>query len=669
MHLACGLLVFGLLQQLTPDRSSGFSLVAAIFPLPVWALVVGGVTVLAGWRWPRAFRVVLETWPGFILIGLVGQFLWEPELAWWLLAMGWLVIWGSWRVQHGAVGRWPRLAPVLVVATGTATLWLYVDLQLYLVLRVHLNLELIGLFFSTGTTGPGVGLDRTLAWYLAWPLLGLALFGVWLRSWRGHPVALGAAWRARPLWGGLTFLVALVGVWRLAQPCLEARPFHDYLQWRMNNRLFPLPQPEAFRHPALQRAIAETRPFDRARMVRQGRFRRRDSRPLPHLVFLFVESWRPDVLSPDIMPKLTARAAHGLWLANHYSTSNDTSGGVIGATFGVYPLNLYRLMPELFGPSAWLAFLRAQGYRSLRVADFQPRVNLAETSLFLASEYAAQHGMAVPADDSIPVRTRLALEVVMHALQERAAEASGPRLVDAFLYPTHYNYYFPDAYTFFQPVADFRIDYVLKGVSDDDLAGLRNRYWNACRFLDDELDRFLGELDRRGLASHTLVVLLGDHGETFGEDGSVFHATQPHAMQFRTPLLLLGPGVAPGRIEHPTVHVDLIPLLAHFLGFEAEDVQGINPLSASRTAVLGTDISANNRLVLRRADHMSLFDVDGWNRPQWVLTLRNSYTFDEEMAALYHGQGLDRLAAIIREDRAEIFRILEGVAAPAGSMP
>ncbi len=92
-------------------------------------------------------------------------------------------------------------------------------------------------------------------------------------------------------------------------------------------------------------------------------------------------------------------------------------------------------------------------------------------------------------------------------------------------------------------------------------------YDRTIRAADDLVGKLLDALERTGLASTTLVVLLSDHGESFGEHGMGGHGFAAYREQLGIPLILRGPGIPPGRrIETPVSIVDVLPTIAALVG-------------------------------------------------------------------------------------------------------
>jgi arylsulfatase A-like enzyme/Tfp pilus assembly protein PilF len=85
--------------------------------------------------------------------------------------------------------------------------------------------------------------------------------------------------------------------------------------------------------------------------------------------------------------------------------------------------------------------------------------------------------------------------------------------------------------------------------------------------VDAQVGRLLAELDRRGLAASTVVMVTSDHGEGLGEHGELTHGLLLYEPTLRVPLLVRAPGLAAGRvIQTPVSLVDIAPTLAGLAG-------------------------------------------------------------------------------------------------------
>jgi arylsulfatase A-like enzyme len=97
-------------------------------------------------------------------------------------------------------------------------------------------------------------------------------------------------------------------------------------------------------------------------------------------------------------------------------------------------------------------------------------------------------------------------------------------------------------------------------------------YYASISFLDAQVGRVIGALDRLGLSEKTIIVFTSDHGYHMGEHGlwqkmSLFEGSA------RVPLFIVAPGVTkPGSVvKAPVSQVDLYPTLAELAGVKAPD--------------------------------------------------------------------------------------------------
>jgi choline-sulfatase len=90
------------------------------------------------------------------------------------------------------------------------------------------------------------------------------------------------------------------------------------------------------------------------------------------------------------------------------------------------------------------------------------------------------------------------------------------------------------------------------------------------KFVDAYVGKILDALAAQGLADDTVVVLMSDHGEAFGEHSfagqSMFHGTNLYDPQIRVPLAFRVPGRAPRAIDDVTELLDLAPTVAALVG-------------------------------------------------------------------------------------------------------
>lgn len=104
---------------------------------------------------------------------------------------------------------------------------------------------------------------------------------------------------------------------------------------------------------------------------------------------------------------------------------------------------------------------------------------------------------------------------------------------------------------------------------------------------DAALSELLGALDRAGLASTTLVVVMADHGEGLGDHGEAFHGVFLYDSTIRVPLILRAPDALPAGARSTAVvsGADVAPTLLEILGIDVPDsMTGRSALGAVRGA-------------------------------------------------------------------------------------
>jgi arylsulfatase A-like enzyme/Flp pilus assembly protein TadD len=93
-------------------------------------------------------------------------------------------------------------------------------------------------------------------------------------------------------------------------------------------------------------------------------------------------------------------------------------------------------------------------------------------------------------------------------------------------------------------------------------------YADEVRFMDEQIGRVLAELRRLDLDRRTVVVVVGDHGEAFGEHGEFQHGYFAYQTTLHVPLIVAGPGVdGGGRAPTNWVRtIDVAPTVLALLG-------------------------------------------------------------------------------------------------------
>jgi|CXWL01.1.fsa_nt_gi arylsulfatase A-like enzyme/Tfp pilus assembly protein PilF len=175
----------------------------------------------------------------------------------------------------------------------------------------------------------------------------------------------------------------------------------------------------------------------------------------------------------------------------------------------------------------------------------------------LDARYGLNRGFDVY-DDEYPIGTELNQfkmserrgdEVIARALAWWRGQAGRQRFLWVHLYDPHAPY---------SPPEPFATRYAAE------------RYHGEIAATDSFLAPLLEPL-LDGREEPTLVVLTSDHGEGLGDHGELTHGLFAYESTLHVPLVIWGPGVAPGVEERTVGHVDVFPTLARALGLPLPD--------------------------------------------------------------------------------------------------
>ncbi len=151
----------------------------------------------------------------------------------------------------------------------------------------------------------------------------------------------------------------------------------------------------------------------------------------------------------------------------------------------------------------------------------------------------------------------------------------------------------------------------------------RAAYDEGVRRLDAALMSYLGPADQAGYLANTVVVILSDHGEAFGEHGSLHHGRSLYDELVRVPLFVRAPGWPAGVVvDEPCSLLDVAPTVLRLLGLpepeggDGHDLaplvtggQGAPALSEERRTSAATGLDVDEDLVCVRDARWKLIVV------------------------------------------------------------
>lgn len=263
--------------------------------------------------------------------------------------------------------------------------------------------------------------------------------------------------------------------------------------------------------------------------------------PSPAVVLITVDGLRQDVFQDRaVMPQTRAWAEQCHRFTNARSQSNGTGDSLVSLHTGMYPRHVQDGDEVLVAyadpkrkilstPPTLAAMLAASGFATYVVFPAFPAKNL-----YFLTGYELGRTLPDTGDASWPnLETTLAqARAYMRESSER---------------PLHLRIH----------VMDLHMPY--RGGEG------RAGYLRTARSIDGELARFLRELPQSAV-----VIFSADHGEAFGEHGTITHGSNLFDEQIHVPLVLCAPpelGLGTPRESHSAVGlVDIVPTLVELLG-------------------------------------------------------------------------------------------------------
>jgi phosphoglycerol transferase MdoB-like AlkP superfamily enzyme len=303
-------------------------------------------------------------------------------------------------------------------------------------------------------------------------------------------------------------------------------------------------------------------------------------RPL-NVILIVLESvgerWTSLHSAYNTTPTLAAESAHGLVFDNFYAHIGRSSNSLVSMLLSAYPKLDFRDItdqyPHLPGTSLASVF-EDRGYRTAFMTPSD--LSWAGWTSFLQGrgfrDIADYHQLpcATPIS-SWGVEDRCMVDGIIDYI---GREPGRPFFVMGWTQQTHHPY---------EPTPGIPLlDLVREhGPDDYDL----NRYLNVLRETDHHLGRLFDAIRRAALDDHTMVVIVGDHGQAFGypHEGNYMQGRTIYEEDVHVPLLFWYPPLKAAGTRSPVIggHVDLAPTIARVAGFgDAGDWQGRSLIDA-----------------------------------------------------------------------------------------
>ena len=257
---------------------------------------------------------------------------------------------------------------------------------------------------------------------------------------------------------------------------------------------------------------------------------------------------------PMPMPFLHRISREGWFLRKHYTTSNVSTKAVFSLLTGLYDFfsrETFGTRPDADVPALynWLG----KGYDTFLVTP-------SSISWYFPTKFVRNSGLSeIHSYENLKFKIKEEFHSLGHYIardevqtvdffMKRLSKAKEPFLGIYISFAAHFPYF------------DYGEDYRVR--KDD--GRLISRYSNNLALLDRMMKRIYDHLQEQGLLGRTILVIVGDHGQAFGQHhpNNFMHYRYSYNENLEAPAILYQPALFKPRVfEFPTSHVTLLPTL------------------------------------------------------------------------------------------------------------
>lgn len=332
----------------------------------------------------------------------------------------------------------------------------------------------------------------------------------------------------------------------------------------------------------------------------------------PSVIVLLVEALRHDVVhlrhqGCEVTPNLNKLARNGLELTRAYAESTHSDYSDVCTVSSLYPLrtrqhHYYRqsdpwpktiiydaLKPAGYATAiissqneAWGAIEKFLESPNLDLFYHPQRSNVASSTAWrdLGFAHERRMGTLVAGKFADSHTTDTAIDWI-----RRQTERERPFVLCMNFQSSHFPYPLPEGCDRpFQP-CELDPDIMFLRYPKEKTHIVRNAYYNGLYECDRQLGRLVAALRELGRLDDTILVVTGDNGEAFHENGRVVgHAREPFEPAVHIACVYHGPKfINPAVEDYPFEHVDLVPTVFGLMGWPCHpNFQGIDVLSPER---------------------------------------------------------------------------------------
>ena len=253
--------------------------------------------------------------------------------------------------------------------------------------------------------------------------------------------------------------------------------------------------------------------------------------PRPSILLVTLDTTRFDSIGPKAVgvetPAFNALVARGRSFSQAYATVPETLPSHSSMLTGLYPAG--------HGIHENARFLsEAQPHAAVALKEAGYRTSAFVSSFVLARRFGIARGFDVYDDELAAGGAERSSKATTDRALAYLSQASGPEPLFVWVH------YF-DAHAPYEPSEPYRSRYP------------GQPYRAEVAAMDEQLGRLVDAFDARvkALGGTSALIVAADHGEGLGDHGEALHGQLLYQATMHVPMVMSGPGIAPGTIETP----------------------------------------------------------------------------------------------------------------------
>ncbi|PKN15998.1 MAG: hypothetical protein CVU66_02520, partial [Deltaproteobacteria bacterium HGW-Deltaproteobacteria-23] len=208
-----------------------------------------------------------------------------------------------------------------------------------------------------------------------------------------------------------------------------------------------------------------------------------------NVMLIVIDSWRYDMLNPDVTPNIWKFAGESSVFNDHYSAGNATRFGIFSLFYGLYGTYWHNFLAEQRGP-VLMSELKKRGYdlgvyasATLTSPEFD-RTVFAE----VRDSIELRQDGARPIDRDLQITSKM-----KRFFEERDVKKP---FFGFLFYDTPHSKQFPKEFDIFKPSVD-SVNFMTLDKKKDPLP-IINNYKNSLRFVDSNVGEIIAALEKNG---------------------------------------------------------------------------------------------------------------------------------------------------------------------------